>query len=352
MSVDLNRVSPCYVRENYASILNEVAPSKLEDVVSKLETHFLKQPKETLAQCDQCMGWSDENLPDCPFCNDGKEAAAEPPPAAPVPAEVASKKGEKLERAASAPLLSLAGGRPIFSEKDLDESIARLKAASDRTADSAYEMGRELALIREHLWEQRTGEDGKPKYKSYNQFLEEELGISAGYGNKLRRIAETFTIDQFRAHGVEALKAINAAPKEVHEMLLKHHKEGSTVAQLEEEVREIRIQTGTTVVPSAATKAASEKGRNVPSAAATEAAAAARRKPGITVGFKESGGTIDLMARPTKKGEEPRKARTLEEQPYGTIEAINGKKVVLTVKTSAAGELKLKWLVVDEEAEE
>jgi hypothetical protein len=37
------------------------------------------------------------------------------------------------------------------------------------------------------------------------------------------------------------------------------------------------------------------------------------------------------------------RARTLEDQPYGTIEAINGVTIALAIRTTPAGELEIKY---------
>jgi hypothetical protein len=248
---------------------------------------------------------------------------------------------------ASSSSLMLAGGRDKYTEKDLDDSISRLRAASSQSADSAYLMGKELALIREHLWEQRKGEDGKPKYKSYNDFLERELGIGVGYGNKLRRVAEVFTLEQFRAFGIEALKALIAAPKEVHEMLLEKRAEGATVQQLEEDVRQIREKGGIEVLPTKAPLAKTGASKGSAAASKTNRKASAA----ITVGLKSEETTIDLFAKPKSKKEEPRAARTIEDQPWGKLPAINGVTLAFTVKQKPTGELQLKVVAARDDSE-
>lgn len=356
----IDKVSACHVRENYAAIIGEVAPKKLDDVVSKLDDHLSKLGVERI-QCDVCGAWSPEQLPDgtpidsCPFCNDGREdsPAAAPPPT-PVPSTpvvevlpAPAKKGLKKTKAdpqpkSEAPLLAKV---ERGSEKELDESLARFRSEAETGSRSLYRMGVELRKMRDYLWQQRT-EGGKPKYKSYTQFVQTEMEISSGTEMRARRIAENFTEEQFAKFGARFLMVLIAAPKEEHASLLGRVESGeiTTAKDLEKEVREIRERKGVEVIETDAIKDAAVKGRNVPSAAATAAAAAKKRtkeSAAITVGLKSETFTVKLFAKPAKKEDEKRRARSVEEQPYGILEAINGVRLCLAVKISPAGELEI-----------
>ncbi len=366
-TVVMEKVYASYARENYAAILNEQAPKKIEDVVAGLEGHFAKIGD--LGQCDACGGWSPEKLPDgtvlasCPFCNDGRkdEAKAAPAHVEPsgalieiTPEKKAEAKAAKAAKAiavapASAPVLGTiaAGGvRSVAGESALDESIQRFHASAKQGAESLYLMGVELRKMRDYLWQQRM-DGAKPKYKSYNQFVSAEIGISHGTEGRARRIAENFTLEQFRQYGAKYLMMMIAAPKEEHEALLGRIDAGeiSSPKDLEKEVRDIREKGGVSVIETDAMREAAASGRNVPSAATTSAAAKARKKDSaaITIGLKAEAGTVKLLARPKKKGDEERRARGVDDQPYGTIEAINGVSLHLAVKRTPAGELEIRW---------
>lgn len=352
-TTQIEKVWAAKARENYAAILNEVAPPKLEDVILGLEKHFeAKTPTSQRTQCDICFGWSDENLPSCPYCDDGKATEVAPPKPAPAPsAAIVETKRSKSKPASSAPSL-LVGGRVTLTEKDLDEEIRLFNEDAKISVGGAYRMGKRLIRFRDELWMLRT-EEGKPKYKSYNQFVEAELDMGVGYANKVRRIAEVFTFEQFIEHGPQALKALIAAPKEFHDALLARHKEGATAADIDRDVKEIREKGGIAVIETEATKSDAAKARKT--AEASAAAAAARKKEKetavATIGLKAQQGTIDLLARPAKKGEEPREAREVADQPFGLIEGINGKKLFLAVKKKPSGSLQIKWTVQDEDDE-
>jgi hypothetical protein len=356
MSIIIEKVYASHCRENYAEILNEVAPRKIEDVVEGLRKHFASLGEE-LAQCDVCLGWSPETLSSCPFCNDGRDpSAATPAPPAPTPSaaivEAAGpppaerkKSSKAITVPASAPSL-LAGGRAAASEKELDESIARFHAAAENGADALFLMGVELRKMRDFLWQQRAA-GGKPKYKSYNQFVVEELKISRSTADRARRIAESFSRDQFRKYGAGFLKALIAAPKEEHAQLLERIDAGEIQrpVDLENEVKQIREKGGIEVVETDDTKAAAAAGKNVPSAATTAAAAKARKKESaaITVGLKATSGTSKLFAKPFKKGDPDRRATSIDDVPYGKVEGINGVTLYVAVKKTPAGELEIRW---------
>lgn len=364
-SVLLERVSEPYLRENYAAMINEIAPKKLEDVVTGLEAHFAKTGKDLL-ECDNCGGFSPADLEGgvCPFCHDGAAAQAQPPatPETPVLVEAAPARkkvadGKKSPAAgaivpASAPSLTIAGGatKSLASEKELNESIARIYEASEAGADSLYLIGIELKKIRDSLWQQRTivGDDGKakPKYKSYNQFVTEELGISVGHANRARQIAETFTRDQFKKYGPTWLRVLVAAPADAHRQLMDRMDTGEikNAKELEVEVRQIKKDTGAAVVQSDATAQAEAEGKNMPSAAARAKGAATRaaqKKPqaAITVGLLSEQASLKFFVKPGKKTDEPRAARAIDEKPYAVIEAMNGVKVYIALKTNAVGEI-------------
>ncbi len=401
---NLEKVWESRCREAYAANLNAIAPPKLETVVRGLEEYYVSKYKQSeLSQCDGCFGWSPADItPECPYCGLGEDDA----PAGtstktggakidPINLEVtiaenvtistadettidgkaiedlgvnleapAEKKGrrkkmDKDEIAAkkavkspppppkpSAPVISiLAGGRALASEQELDEEITKFRAAGKSATQNSYQMGVSLVRMREGLWQQRL-EGGKPKYKSFAQFVTSELQISKSYADVLQNVVTNFSAEQFEKLGVSALKWIGAAPKEDRPMLLAMAEAGASKRDLEQEVAKIREQKGVLQVDRAATDAAVAAGRPVPSLAATTAAASARRRPtpAVTLGLKAEQGTIKLMAR-GKRGQQEAVARSLEESPYGIIECQNGYNLYLVVKQRPTGELEIKYTV-------
>lgn len=256
----------------------------------------------------------------------------------------------------SAPAGFLAAGGRIATEKELDESLARYRAASEQGADSLYLMGLEIRRQRDHLWQQRRLEDGKPKYKTWNQFVLGEHEISVSLANRTMRVVENFSQAQFHEYGAKALMVLVGAPKEEHAALLAQADSGATTRELEESVRQIRERDGITAIETDRSTAAAATGRKIP----TVAAAKARKKDSaaITVGLKTEQGTVKLLSRkapdgqyPAGKKEEERAARTIEDGPYGTLECINGVTLYFAVKQRPTGELELKWTAKRDDSE-
>lgn len=385
--LNMDKVSPISAKENYAAILGVMAPGAIEEVISGLTGHFAKQKEKgtELVTCDNCGGESTLDLEVCPFCGVGEDppgavssasvpSSIEPSDGTtidasaieasgvaldPEPAQAKGKRKKvateektpeeireaKMVRSApptpkpSAPVLTIAGGRrAIASEKDLDDSLARFRAAAATGAVAHYVLGSELARMRDHLWQQRM-EDGKPKYKTWHQFVAAETGVSIGFANKMMRLVENFTQEHLQQLGVKALMIILGAPKEDHAALLSKAEDGATTRELEDEVRQIREQKNIAVV---------DAGKPSPTAAAAAASAAsakAKRKEkeaaAITIGMKTEQATVKALAR-TKRGEPERVAKTIEDQPYAVIECMNDVKLYIALKQRPTGELEFK----------
>lgn len=401
----VDRVWEAKLRENYVAIVGSEPPKELEGCVRSLEKHVEKHvPEKCRVQCDVCGGWSDEGLSACPYCNDeGPPANAAPPPAESgvieVPVEVVKDetaidataieaggvtleepkkgKGKKDKKTAaevaetkapkpmpelpkpSAPLVNVPLAPVVANEKELDAALERYRKAGQVYGVGSYMMAVEIAKIHDHLWQQRV-EGGKPKYKSWAQFVQTELGISVPYANRLRAIASKFSQKECEAHGVKMLMVIAAAPKEDHAQLMAKADEGATTRELDAEVRKIREAKGITVVDEpkeGASAGASAKGKRQ-TQKATEAAAAARAKKesaAITIGLKAETGKVKLFAKPLSEKlphQKAERARTLDEQPYGKIEGINGVTLFLAVQVTPAGELEIRYTAKREDEDE
>lgn len=398
----IDRVWEAKLRENYVTIVGAEPPKELEDAVRSLEKHVEKNvPEKCRVQCDVCLGWSDEGLSACPYCNDeGPPANAAPPPAESgvieVPAELVKDdtaidataieaggvslaeepkkgKGKKDKKSAqeiaetkapkpmpelpkpTAPLVNVPLAPVVANEKELDAALDRYRKASESTANGLYLMGVEIAKIHDHLWQQRL-EGGKPKYKSWSQFVATELAISVPYANRLKQVAEKFSEDDFNKYGAKALMVMAAAPKEDHAQLMARADQGATTRELDAEVRKIRESKGITVVDEPKEDAGSKGKRQTQKA--TEAAAAARAKKesaAVTLGLKNATGKVKLFAKPLDPKlphQKAERARTLDDQPYGKIEGINGVTLFLAVQVTPAGELEIRYTSQREDDEE
>lgn len=399
----VDRVWEKKLRENYLTIVGETAPSELEACVRGLEKHVEKNvPEKNRVQCDVCLGWSDEGLDSCPYCADEGPPAETPVPAESgvidVQAEVVETKdetaidataieaggvtleepkkgkGKKDKKTAaevaetkapkpmpelpkpSAPLVNVPLAPMVANEKELDAALDRYRKASESTANGLYLMGVEIAKIHDHLWQQRL-EGGKPKYKSWSQFVATELTISVPYANRLKQVVEKFSEDDFNKYGAKALMVMAAAPKEDHAQLMSKADSGATTRELDAEVRKIREAKGITVVENESKEGASSKGKRQ-TQKATEAAAASRAKKesaAITLGLKSETFKVKMFAKPASEKLPHQKAecaRTLEDQPYGKVECINGVTLFLAIQVTPSGEIEIRGTAKREDDEE
>lgn len=405
-AVRLERVWEGKLRENFVAITGEFAPKPLEDVVRGLEAHIEKNvPKDKRVHCDVCGGYSSEDLDSCPFCGDQgppEAGTATPPPAesgvvavakdkgtighAPEakadPTEIdatkleaegveledaakTKKKSKKAEKEAgkaeaaekkkvkppkaspkpSAPAIDIAEAKPVVTEKDLDEQLEAYRDAGSRNATAFWHMGVAISKIHDRLWQQRQLE-GKPKYKSWNQFVDAELGISVTYANRLRGVSVNFSEETARKYGPAILMVISRAPKEEHQNLMnKVDQEGLTKRELEKKVQEVREAKGVTVVEDEE-EAEKPKGKTKQWREKTEKAAAARKKPtaAITFGAKVETDVVNLVSRPTPQSESYRvKADQVGVGPYAEIKGINGVDLYVAVITDEEGYLQLRY---------
>lgn len=400
-SARVDRVWEEKLRENYIAIVGTGAPMRLEDCVRGLEAFVEKNvPENSRVQCDVCGGWSDEGLSSCPYCADeGPPANVTPPKDSGVvlaevvkddtaidatvieaggvsldepkkgkgkkdkksAAEVAESKAPKPMPATpvpSAPLVNVPLAPVVANEKELDAALERYRKAGEVYGVGSYLMGVEIAKIHDHLWQQRL-DGGKAKYKSWAQFVQSELGISVPYANRLRTIAAKFTKDACEKYGVKMLMIVAAAPKEDHAHLMAKADEGATTRELDEEVRKIREAKGIATVDEP-TDAPEAKGKRQTQKAteAAKAAAAARKKEtsaAITLGLKSETFKVKMFAKPLDEKlphQKAERARSLEDQPYGKVECINGVTLYLAIQVTPTGEIEIRGTAKREDDEE
>lgn len=397
----IDRVWEAKLRENFLAIVGEAAPKDLEASVRGLEKHVEKNvPEKERVQCDVCSGWSDESLSSCPYCADEGPPNVAPPPAESgvieVPAEVVKDetaidataieaggvslaeepkkgKGKKDKKTAAevaeskapkpmpaimkptAPLVDVPLAPVVANEKELDAALERFRKAEKVYGAGSFMMAVEIANFHDHLWQQRL-EGGKAKYKSWDQFVRTELGITVQYANRLRAVAAKFSQKDCEAYGVKMLMVIAAAPKEDHERLMEKASNGASTREVDEEVRKIREAKGITVVETQ--EGSAEKGKRQ-TQKATEAAAAAKRaqkeSAAITFGAKNESFKMKLYAKPADPKLPHQKAelaKEIDDLPYGKVEGINGVVLFLAVQRTPSGTLEIRGTFKREDEEE
>ncbi len=310
-------------------------PSTPTQAARALVEHFTKLKPKKLADCDRCGGISDELLDVCPFCGDRDEdledravpatlAGAPPKGLVELKALVELNRKDPGKKAALVPLKALPVVTVVVGrEKDLDAAVARVRKLQVAGIVCQWQLGREIKAIHEsELWMARSAE-GKGKkgqrYKAFDQFVRAELAMTAANAFSLAKVAAEFSEEQVREIGPSKLALVLQAPKEARKALIKKAKTKKR-AELRDEVKKVNKEAG--------------RGRE--------------RKPKVTAVQLDERVVIDLFCRPAK-GQEPRRAKKLDDEPWGTHELANGVKQVFRVKMSPKG---LQVVVVSKRIEE
>jgi len=161
----------------------------LDAVVARMQSLWRQaNPPIVLANCSECGGDSDARLPECPFCGEPGQAVTAP-------------KDEVLTAADGQPL-----PQPGTTVDDLDEAVARVARQDSRVGVATYDLGLALRDIQERgLWRLRLDQYKLPAYRSFYDFVEEEIGLRRGATRRWIRITEQFSRDEVEAYGVTRL---------------------------------------------------------------------------------------------------------------------------------------------------
>lgn len=272
--------------------VDKTAP--LEQRVQTLAQWYLvNTPKNRIADCSTCGGESDVSEPCCPYCGDGEvvDAVAKPavagtsgkvvtlpipqtppkppqappsppqapqaPPSPPAPAQApVSGHGEAMPDVLPNGLVRVGGPQglarplpapsppqvpePVRTEQDLNEAVARVVALKKDSAQSIWELGKELGDIYDGgLWRLRPGPDGKGLYKSWGHFCDAELGLSHGYSLRLIDVSREFTKQDVAQVGSTKLMVTLSVTKDHRPALLEEAKSGASVRDLKTKAQEL-----------------------------------------------------------------------------------------------------------------
>jgi len=247
----------------------EVLPDSTDEQLSvfifmKLRT---TPAPDDLLDCDNCGGSSSEKgFASCPYCKDDEPAPAVPAgqpqnkkePASPkgvfgkapkeeapepmtTPTEAAATKQTSLattpKSAPVATVTPISNDLAKFKESDLDKAVAEVQKLKSDASEDMHRLGQKIAEIHDkQLWKLRT-EDGKPRYKSIESFIHEELGMTPQNAYRLLDTSKAYTPEQVRSFGTTKLGLILQAPEKDRPALEKAMKDGASKRALEKEVR-------------------------------------------------------------------------------------------------------------------
>ena len=164
-------------------------------------------------------------------------------------------------------------------------------------------------------------------------------------------MTQQFSEAQFREYGPRVLQLLSAAPKAIHDELLRKVDDGATTREIEQEVKSAREKAGIKVAgvdegqaPPARTTAAT-----VAAAEARAAAKKAKEVAAVTFGFKTETCTAKFVSRgvvASAKGNYPKTELSDEvalaihtAQPFATIDGINGVKLYIALRIGKDNQL-------------
>jgi hypothetical protein len=344
----------------------------IENVVSGMVRWYAdiaNCPRAKQVECQACGGISDADLESCPYCGDGAE---EDPPAESKAAAVTggkhakpavepdedattleaataagkAKKGAKAELVTAEPHVDLAAHAGIVGEKEpateglLDRVVKRVSEMKANLAVHYWTLGKQLTVVFDReLWKMRKSSDGKPVYTTFPQWCEKELGTKAGSFYPLMDAARVYSEAQARKLGMTKLGQIVTAPKDAQAKILAMAEKGASTRQIAQKVKEERAKAnlqrrdtgrGKGGVGKPGKLSAAEKAKGVTKADVNPAGR-------ITVAVAEGRSTLELFAKPAKKGAESKRAKTLADEPYAKEELTNGVVRLYSVVKRASG---------------
>ncbi len=318
-----------------------------------------------LADCDVCGAECSVDLPVCPFCGVGDDPKGEHAPTTPPPAAAATAT-LPAERTPKKPRKRSAAGKPeapaalptaiqkvsvtdlatagITVEK-LDAQIEQVNQLKASAVLSYWELGHALyGIFETQSWKLRIeAATEAPKYKSWVQFVQAELGFSGMQSYNLMEVSRAFGREDVQRVGVTKLSLVaKLQPADRKELLARlPSMSRNTVA---DEARRRAAAHGK--APSAAA-AASTKSPHARSGEALQAAldaqAEARKKrqqekpltetSKVTVAQLLGKQTIPLFC----KGADEKRAKRLADEPVGSEQLLNGVVVNYRVVLQAKG---------------
>lgn len=315
-----------------------------------------KTKKEDLVECDKCHGISSLDLDSCPYCgadehdDDSSSGQTETKKADAPKSEPETKttkkeatmgatakkddKGKKSTALAAVPNTKPVSGKEAELNKRV-ENVIRMKGDA---AASMWVLGGEIrALYEENLWKHRNDAKGSPRYKSWESFVNIELGMTPQNAYKLLDIHKHFTEEKVRAFGTSKLGLVLEAPKEDQAKVMRDVEKGATKAKVTETVRKLKKDKGHT--------RPSRDGTKRDTTAATQARKEKKPKAKeITIAKILGRQVVKLYHKPTTKTfdlKTLKPAKRIADHPWGTYELANDVTMEFYVQETSGGLLQL-----------
>lgn len=340
------------------------ADLSLEDLVKAAQDHWLKLGEDHRGNCDNCGGDSDVLLDPCPFCGDdgeGKVLPFEEPKAAtknesPVVdklnAAVATGQGQALVKVTK-PKDDLVPASQVLTEHDLDAAVARVHKAKGETAAGHWDVGNETRdIYNRKLWQLRLGADGKPKYKTWESFVAQELMMSHTNAKILMDVSEAYSREKVAALGPYKLGFTLTLPVEDRPRLLAAAEGGATKRQLAEEARRIKKEKGfrrpnreSPIEHESGAKGGKGGAKSQSGTTSKSKGREGKREEKITVAQVLGKTTLKMYKKPPSMRnvnvEELSRAKRFADNPFTMNLLANGVQEIFTLTEDAAGQWQL-----------
>jgi hypothetical protein len=258
----LAKVDEKHLREVMVFVEKILAGEKepVANLVERLAARYAQLPESVLGACDTCKGVSPLALPVCAFCGVGEDApkpvltvvpdVKEELPASVVEADEAEVlkspiTGQKLVKVRKEKVTVEAKPSSNWTEQDLDARVAEVYRFKGDAAAGQWDVGRVVhEIYSENLWQLRLQKDGKPRYKTWESFVLQELKMSHPNVKLLMDVSQTYSREQVHALGTHKLGLTMTLPPEDRPRLLAAIEGGASKREVEEEVRRTKKEKG------------------------------------------------------------------------------------------------------------
>ncbi len=328
-----------------------------DDEIAALLTKYTEKhvPKDRHVECSDCGRTSDIDAGDnCPYCGSGDEAPAEEPD------DETDDEGDSVPPAPPArkPQALVLLAPPSDEPEDVERQIVECRAdgtvevVPDLTGLTEADLDRDLAEIAKHRsgahvtywrWAKavldlydgrrytlRTDGEGRPKYRSWQQFVVAELSISVAAAYKLIEIAKNFTEEDVLRFGATKLSLVATVAPEYRKALLEATV-GMSTREAAETTRAVREEVGG--VERTASAELGGPGMRGGSAAAEASAKARAGKSAITCVFSNGRTVLDCY----RAGAPDRRASQPAHDPIAVEQLENGVVVTYRILQGPAG---------------
>ena len=321
----------------------------IEQRARQISVEVAKTPKAKLVSCTFCHHDSDKRFKVCPFCGDNqveieKNLAIEDERRLKREEKMAVKTAERdAQKQVKSEALVVAISK--YTEKDLDETVARINELASATQTSLWNYADAIRVAYDsQIWRLRSSE-GRSVYAtdaSFSAFARNELGISVQYAYRLMDIAKAYTPEEAKKVGPTKLALILTAPEPVRGELLDKAKDGASVSEIKEEVVEAQKKHGKP-------DRNKESGRKKLSDKQKEKVAKPKNPRRVVVSDIEGKKRVALITKDSINSDTPRAATSMRDNPIGVLQLLNNVFMTFALTTNSQGEY---LLIIDTKRED